>query len=191
MAPLRRDDIDRFFDYSVHVPTRTIYVGGEVDHEMAEFFVKAMHMLVRVGSGQITVLTNNTGGDEYHGMAMYDAIATCHWPVTMVMYGHAMSMGSWIPQAADDRVMTPNCTMMLHYGSWGGYEMDSTHVATDAAENRRLTLNMEQCYLRRIREKHPKFSLAHLRKKISKELFLTAEDAVELGLADRIMEVWE
>lgn len=190
MAQMRRDDSDRFFDYSIHIPTRTIFVGGEVDQEMAEFFIKAMHLLTKQGAGPITVLTDNTGGDEYHGLAMYDAISCCPWPVTFVMYGHAMSMGSWIPQAADDRVMSPNCSMMLHYGTSFGYEIDAMHVDSQSKEIERLTAKMFQTYLERIRQKHPKFSLQRLKAKVAKEAYLTAEEAVELGLADRILEEW-
>lgn len=190
MGQLRRDDSDRFFDYNIHIPTRTIFVGGEVEEEMAEFFLKAMHLLIAAGHDPITIILNSTGGDEYHGLALYDAVACCPASVTVLLYGNAMSMGSWIPQAADDRAMSPHCCMMLHYGSWGGYELDSTHVKSMALENERLTKLMEDTYLQRIREKQPKFAVGRLRKMLSEEKYLTAEQALGLGLVDRILEEW-
>ena len=190
MSQLRRDDLDRFFDYSIHIPSRTIFIGGEVEEEMAEFFLKAMHVMLAQSSEKITIIMNSGGGDEYDGLAMYDAIACSHAPVSIVLYGSAMSMGSWIPQAADERIMSPHCTMMLHYGSWGGYELDSRHVDAMAAENKRLTILMEETYLRRIREKQPKFAAAKLKKMLSDEAFLTAKQALELGLVDKVLEEW-
>ena len=187
MSNQTKEDFDRFFDYDVHIPTRTLFMGGDTDEGMAERFIKGMHLLEAKNLDPITVIMNNYGGDEYDGMAIYDAIATSKCYTTIVAYGSAMSMGSWIPQAADERVMAPSATMMIHYGTWGGYELDSIHVATMHKENERLTHNMEQEYLRRIREKHPKFPLARLRRWLTNEKFLTAEETVEWGLADKVL----
>jgi len=184
---IKRDDLEKFFDYDIHVPTRTLFMGGEVEEGMAERFLKGMRLLDPHSAQGITVIMNNTGGDEYHGLAIYDAIATATAHVTVVAYGHAMSMGSWIPQGADERIMAPNATMMLHYGSWGGYEMESIHVDTMARENKRLTKLMEEEYLRRLREVNPKFPVARLRKWLTEEKYLTAHEAVELGLADKVL----
>ena len=183
-----KEDSDRLFDYDIMIPERTLYVGGEVDEGMAERFLKGMLILEAKSHNPITIILNSGGGDEYHGMAIYDAIAASPCHVTVKMYGHAMSMGSWIPQAADERIMSKNATMMIHYGSWGGYEMESIHVKSMHQENQRLTKAMEDEYLRRIREKNPDFAAAKLRRWLTEEKYLTAAEAVELGLADRIIE---
>ena len=68
MSHMRRDDVDRFMDHNVHLPTRTIFVGGPaVDEEMSEYFLKAMHLLTQNSGERITIIANNPGGDEYHG----------------------------------------------------------------------------------------------------------------------------
>lgn len=185
MPQLRRDDSDRFFDYSLHIPTRTIHLGGEVDDEMAEFFLKAMHLLSS-STAPIKVILNSIGGDEYHGFAIYDAIACSESHVTVVMYGNAMSMGSIIPQAADDRVIAPHCCMMIHVGTWGHEENAHTAIA-QAKENERILRLMEDIYLKRIHEKVPGFTRARVKRMLIDETYLTADRAVELGLADRVM----
>ena len=89
---------------------------------MAERAIKALHILdstAPTGDKPITVIMNNPGGDEYHGMAIYDAIKSCKNHVTIVVFGMAMSMGSIILQAADKRVMSANSRVMIHYGTWG------------------------------------------------------------------------
>lgn len=188
MAQLRRDDSDRFFDYSLHVPSRTLYVGGEVEEEMAELMLKGMHLLVSAGKEQpIRIIMNSPGGDEYHGLAIFDAIATCTAHVTMIAYGHCMSMGSWIMQAADDRVLAPRATMMIHYGTWA---VDDAVRAVRASyrEMERVNLLMEEAYLRRMKERDPTFPLRKLRRMLDDDTYITPTEAVELGLVDRLLE---
>lgn len=188
MPDYLRDDVDHFFDYDLHIPSRTLYIGGYCDELQAEYLSKGLHLLrARSLDKAINIIMNNPGGDEYHGLAIYDAIAACKQHVTITAYGHAMSMGSWILQAADDRVLTPNATVMIHYGT-GNFSDD--HVKYCRAQNKemeRLNLLMERAYLRRIQEKIPDFPLRKLRNLLETETFLTAEEAVALGLADRIL----
>jgi len=186
MAKLLREDIDRFYDYDIHVPSRTIFMGTECDEDMAERFLKAMSLLDPAGT-EITVVMNNTGGDEYHGMAIYDAIACSKCYVTVIAYGHAMSMGSWILQAADKRIMAPNATLMIHYGTW----LADDHVKYFRVQNKemeRINGIMENVYLSRLREIDPKFPARKIRKMLEDEMFLSASDAVGLGLADKVLE---
>jgi len=127
MSRMRRDDIMYFMDEGLYIPTRTIYIGstsieeGEesgVDYLMAEKAIKALHILDSSAAEQpITIILNNPGGDVVHGLAIYDAIRHCRNHVTIKVYGHAMSMGAIILQAADERLMSENSVMMLHYGT--------------------------------------------------------------------------
>ncbi|KPJ97100.1 MAG: hypothetical protein AMJ55_00345 [Gammaproteobacteria bacterium SG8_15] len=183
---LRREDIDRFYDFNIHVPTRTLFMGTETDEIMAESVIKGLAML-STNDQPIKILMNNLGGDEYHCLAIYDAIASCKAHVTIVAYGHAMSAGSWILQSADDRVLSPNATVMIHYGNWG-YEDHVKYFRVLNKEMERLNTIMEETYLERIRAVNPKFSARRLKKMLEDEVYLSAQDAVELGLADRILK---
>ncbi len=70
-----RDDLDRFHDYSIYIPTRTIYMGSEehdlvegesgTDGAMAERVIKNLHILDSIAEAPIQILMNNIGGDEY------------------------------------------------------------------------------------------------------------------------------
>jgi ATP-dependent protease ClpP protease subunit len=120
---LRRDDVDRFFEHDIHPLKRFLYLGGEIiDDGAAERFLKGMMLLEEQNHEAISVLINSGGGDCYHGLAIYDAIATAKSHVTGVVFGQAMSMAGWILQAADDRVLAPASTLMLHSLSWEGVE---------------------------------------------------------------------
>jgi len=184
-TPDKSDNITKFFDYSLYLPTRTIYMGSVVDESMAEYFIKAMSILSAT-DGQINVHMNNQGGDEYHGLAIYDSITTCPHRVVITVYGHAMSMGSWILQAADERVMTPHSTLMIHYGEWGKSD-HFKYMEVEYLEGVRINGLMEVAYLERIREAQPSFTQRKLKKMLMDETYLPADEAVELGLADRIL----
>lgn len=187
--------VGAFHDRALHLPTRLIYLGNEtvtsdghevgVDGAMADTFVRNMHILESLSGDPITVMMNNAGGDVCHGLAIFDAIkcSPCH--VKIVVRGYAMSMGSIILQAAPERVMGPNAVQMIHYGT----ESLSHHSKTvwkQAQESERINAWMEQLYFDRIRAKNPRFTMARLRKLCDHDSFLTAQQSIDLGLADRI-----
>lgn len=202
MARVARDDVHLFFEYGLSIPTRTIYLGEVVqsgsdfdphwtpgvDYKLSDRVIKAFHILeARSKEEEIHVILNNPGGDEYQGLAIYDAIRMCPCHVTVRVLGHAMSMGSWILQAGDTREVTPGAVLMLHYGSWtfSGHALDFRRWA---AENDRLIKLMEDTYLERIREKHPRFTRERLHNMIQFDRIIPAQEAVDLGLADKIFE---
>lgn len=193
---VNRDDIDKFHDYSLYIPKRTIFIGSEdcdqehgesgTDGAMAERAIKNIAILEGISSDPIKIIMNNIGGDEYHGFAIYDAIKACESFVTIQIFGHAMSMGSIILQAADERIMAPTSRQMIHYGTWGIHDHAKTSQKW-AKEGEKIDHWMEQMYLERIREKHPKYPLSKLKALLDHDTFLTAQESVDLGLADKVL----
>jgi ATP-dependent protease ClpP protease subunit len=95
-------------------------------------------------------------------------------------------MGSIILQAADERVMAPQASQMIHYGAMGIYKEQKT-VYKHVEEAKRIDRWMEDMYLDKINEKHPEFSRQRLQKLLTNDTFLTAEESVALGLADKVL----
>jgi ATP-dependent protease ClpP protease subunit len=197
MARMIKDDVDRFHDYSIHVPSRTIFMGTEnlsendfeesgVDTSMAERQIKNLHLLDSISKEEITILMNNIGGDPIHGMAIYDAIKACQSHITIKVFGHAMSMGSVILQAADERIMAPNSRFMFHYGTFA-INKESKSAYNWADENKKYDHWMENLFLMKIQQKHPAFTLKKLQKMLDFDTILTPEETIALGLADRIL----
>jgi len=193
-----RDDIDKFFEYGLYLPNRHMFMGsaaydyeaGETgtDHLMAERAIKNLHILDSLapdGDKEITIIMNNLGGLLYHALAIYDAIMACRNHVTILGTGHVMSAGSLIFQAADDRVLSPNATVMIHYGTTGYYDHPKI-VRSWAKEDERVCQLMRNIYLESIRAKHPFFEEEEIDKLLNFDTILTAEEAVEMGLADRV-----
>lgn len=193
MARINRDDVDKLYDYDLYIPSRTIYMGsveaGEngdsgVDAIMAERVIKALHLLDQKDE-PITIITNNPGGDWYHGMAIFDAIKGCQSHVTIKVYGMAMSMGAVILQAADKRVMMPNARFMMHYG-YMSFEGHSKTFDKWGEENKVINRHMESILLEKIQEVKPTFTLKQLEDMLNHDTILSADETVALGLADEV-----
>jgi ATP-dependent Clp protease protease subunit len=181
-----RESLDRFYDYDIHVESRTIYIGDDkedgVNPRTSEFAIKAFHILQQAAPDkEITVYLNSFGGCWFNGIAIYDAIKACPCPVTIYVVGSAMSMGSIILQAADQRIIYPNGTIMVH----DGYETrvdDIPKTFQNWAEySKKSQQIMYEIYAERS-GRTPGF----WRKKCASDLILTAREAKELGLVDSI-----
>jgi ATP-dependent protease ClpP protease subunit len=194
MARINKDDIDKWFDSDIYVPTRTIWVGTNsnwstdeesgTDWQMAERLAKGLWLLDQTDS-PITVLMNNIGGDVYHMWAMYDLIKACKSHVTVKCVGYCMSAATVILQAADERVLSPNVGFMIHYGTWGLPDnLKEAKRWVDEAD--RLYKNVAHTFLDKIREKKPAYTYDDVDRLLERDTPMSAFDAVELGLADRV-----
>lgn len=190
-----RDEVDRFHNYKLYVPSRTIYMGSEgqngdsetgTDYLMSERMIKNLLILDNLSQDPITIVMNNIGGDIGHGLAIYDAIKNAESHITIKVFGSASSMGSVILQAADDRVMSEMSTQMIHYGSWS-ISAENLTISKHAAEAKRIDSWMDKMYLGKIKEKQPLYTLSRVQRMLGHDTFLTATQSVELGLADRIL----
>jgi ATP-dependent Clp protease protease subunit len=180
------------------VPTRTIYLGrtdylGEeegdpgVDHVFAGRFIKNLHILESLSSEPILIYLNSPGGDEFQGLGIYDAIRSAKSHITINVIGEACSMGSYILQSADERVMSKSSVFMIHQGSDNGYGLSHKRSAKNWMDfNQKYNLDMDMILLDRIREKHPDFKKKKFDEMMQFDTIFTAEETVSLGLADRV-----
>lgn len=199
MAKINKESIDRFYDYDIHVESRTLYMGSVsdvdgsengTDYAMTERIIKGLHILdnsAPEGDKPINIIMNNIGGDPVHGMAIYDAIKACKNHVTITVFGHAMSTGSIVLQAPDKRIMAPNARLMIHYGTLGfdGHAKDAYKIVE---ENKYIDDLMFKIFIERIKQVQPTYTLAKLKEKCSFDWYLSAAEALELGLIDEILE---
>jgi ATP-dependent Clp endopeptidase proteolytic subunit ClpP len=183
-------------DYSIHVPSRTLYMGSEkvyghgesgVDALMAERQIKNIFILESLSYEPITIIMNNPGGDMSHGFAIYDALRMCKSPIIIKVIGDASSMGSIILQAGDMRYMSKNSRQLIHYGSMSvsSNVIDALSFSHDI---KNINTKMENIYLTKIRKKHLNYKKSDLKKLLSHDTYLTAEQSLELNLIDSILE---
>jgi ATP-dependent Clp protease protease subunit len=93
-------------------------VSSGIDFRMAQNFIKNINILIKSNPSEpITICLQTIGGCWYSGISIYDIIKSCSCDITIIGYGQICSMGTIIMQAADNRLLFPNTTFMIHYGS--------------------------------------------------------------------------
>jgi ATP-dependent Clp endopeptidase proteolytic subunit ClpP len=188
-----KDSTDRLFDYDLHLETRTLWVGsqwsnaedeGGTDAIMAEKLVKGLHLLSTGAKAEepIIIKMNNLGGFWHHGMAMYDAIRACKASVTIEAMGYCMSMGSVILQAADRRVLHPNCRFMIHDGG-DGYSGHARNFEAWGRESTKIRREMYRIYAERSGK-----PVGYWAKRCVVDWMMSAEEALREGLADEVLQ---
>lgn len=189
---LGKESVDRFYDYDLHVESRTLFIGdriageeseGEIDADVSQRAIKGLHLLTASATDKpISIYLNSFGGCWFNGMAIYDAIKACPCHVSITVVGSAMSMGSIILQAADTRLIYPNATIMVH----DGYETrvgDIPQTFVNWADfSKKMRNVMYHIYSERSGRK-PSF----WRQKCRADLILSAKESKELGLVDGII----
>jgi len=197
------DEITQFYDYGIHVPTRTIYMGSEgdedggesgVDYIMAERVIKGLHLLeclAPAGDKPITIIMNNPGGDVTHGMAIFDAIRDCKNFVSIHVKGNVCSMGSYILQAADERLVSPHAVFMFHAGYEGHPSNHPKIVQRWVNFYKKQAEVLDKILLDAINTKRMKDGKPPMKKKEFEkwndfDTILTAHEAVEWGFADAV-----
>lgn len=202
MAKVSKDHVDKWFDYDIDLDNRTIWIGS-IEHEdddesgvnaaLSEQVIKGLHLLERAdpeGNKPITVFINTPGGSEFEGLAIYDALKSCKSHVTGIVYSKAWSMGSYILQACDERIMAPSSSIMIHEGTLDLPPNEHPRIVKawfkhyfDVIEPR-----LDNILLERIREKQPDFQLKKLKEYLKFDTIFTPEQSIELGLADKILD---
>lgn len=200
MAALKKYDldlIDTLHHHDIHVPTRTIflrrsdYIDGEssdpgVDHLFSSKFLKNLHLLESISSDPITIILSTPGGDCYQGAAVYDAIRSSLCYVTIVVRGECCSMGSYILQAADKRLMAEHSILMVHLGE----ESHSGHpkiVRNWVKFEEQYGNKLDEILKERVVAKRPEYRGKKFEEMMNFDTIMTAEKAVEMGLADEVL----
>ena len=95
-------------------------------------------------------------------------------------------MGTVILQACKKRLIAPNCLFLIHYGQSASEKKHSMDFINQAKHDEKCNRHMETIYLKRIKEKHKKFTREKLKDMMKWDRYLTPHEAVYLGLADRV-----
>lgn len=195
-------------NHGVNLNLRDIYLhsyyleeseGDEpgVDYRQATTFIKNLHVLDMPPNRPILIHLHSVGGCWNNGMAMFDAIRFTESYVTMLAYSQASSMSGIILQAAELRIMMPDCHFMMHFGS-GGMSGHPIAVATAAEFDMKTCKRMLQIFANRAikgaffsKKKSTTiqnvYSFFDRKLKEKVDWYLDAEEAVWYGLADSIL----
>ena len=173
--------------YSRLMRDRIILLEGEVHDQMANLIVGQLLFLESEDADRdITMFINSPGGSVTAGMAIYDTMQFIRPSVSTYVMGQACSMGSLLAQsgAAGKRFILPNARHMIHQPS-GGAGGQATDMEIQVREILEMKRNLTQIY---VRHNSRGKSFEQLRNDMERDFFMSAQQAVEYGLADQVIE---
>ena len=183
-----KEHLEQFHENSVFIETKTIVLVGEVDDDMFEMLAKNLHAL-DTKSGEITIKLMSEGGSVTVARGIYDLIRGCKNVVRIQCYGEVASSATIILQAADRRIMAPNSKLMVHVGEEGAPRSKPRDMDRLVQEHRVDEKWMEDIYLKKIKEKKPRYTRKNLKAMLEYDTYLNPKQALELGLCDEIGEI--
>ena len=132
----------------------------------------------------IKLILNSPGGDVYDGIGIIDVIENSTTPVHIYVHGQAQSMGFAIATSGHYRYAGKRTTFMYHEICWGSGQEKLAYHEQEVAEGKRLWSLYDSIVI--ANTKIPLKKLQQVRKE-HKEWYLTAEEALELGIIDEIL----
>jgi ATP-dependent Clp protease protease subunit len=188
---------ERSYDiYSRLLKDRIIMLDTEVSEHSASLIVAQMLFLESEDPDKdISLYINSPGGLVTAGLAIYDTMQFIKPDVQTIVIGQAASMGSFLAQAgtAGKRFVLPESRTMIHRVSSGTPgTRGSVHVQELQFEDARRTFEESQRINKRLTELYVRHNTAsktydELFEAMKFDTFLSAEQAVEFGLADKIV----
>ena len=179
---------ERSYDiYSRLLRDRVILLEGEVHDQMANLIVaQLLYLESENPEKDISLYINSPGGSVTAGMAIYDAMQFIQPDVSTIVMGQACSMGSLLAQsgAAGKRLILPNARHMIHQPS-GGARGQATDMEIQVREILEMKKNLTNIYVKH-NSKGKQFD--ELAKDMERDFFMSATQAVEYGLADKVIE---
>ncbi|HEV3266929.1 MAG TPA: ATP-dependent Clp protease proteolytic subunit [Acidimicrobiales bacterium] len=176
---------ERAFDiYSMLLRQRIVFLGQEVDDQVANLIISQMLYLEALDPDRdISLYINSPGGLAYGGMAIYDVIQHVKPDVSTICVGMGMSAAAMVlcGGAPSKRFALPSSRIMIHQGSAGTRGAPSD-MEIQLREVLALTQRMAE-----IIAHHSGKSLDEVSHDIERDRFMTAEEAVEYGLIDGII----
>jgi ATP-dependent Clp protease protease subunit len=171
--------------YSRLLKDRIIYLGTEIDDDVANIIVAQMLFLESEDPEKdIMLYINSPGGAVTAGLAIYDTMQYLRAPVSTICVGRAASMGAVLLAAGEPgkRSALPNARVLIHQ-PLGGVRGQASDIEIHARE----ILHLRQT-LNEILVKHTGQTMERIRKDTERDFFMGAADAKEYGLVDKVME---
>ena len=176
---------ERSFDiFSRLLRERIVFLSGEVNDSVATIITAQMLFLESEGEGDIQFYINSPGGIVTSGLAIYDCMNYIRPDVSTIVIGQACSMGSFLAMsgAKDKRFVLPNSRTMIHQPS-GGAQGQATDIQIQAEEILSIKKKLTETYAANCGGTYDEW---HGR--MERDNFLSASEALALGLCDEIVE---
>ena len=177
---------ERSYDiYSRLLKERIVFIGGAIDMDMANTVIaQLLYLQAEDEAKDISIYVNSPGGMIYSGMAIYDTIKHMKCDVSTICVGIAASVGAVLLSTGHKgkRYALPNSEIMIHQ-VLGGTEGQASDIKIRAERILRI-----RDRLNNILAIHTGQPISKIDQDTDRDRFMTAKDALEYGLIDKIIE---
>ena len=178
--------VERAYDiYSRLLKDRIIFLGSDVNPHTANLVVAQLLFLQNEDPKKpIYLYINSPGGSVYDGMAIFDTIQHIKNEVHTVGIGLQASMGAFLLSSGTKgkRALLPHAKVMIHQPS-SGTRGKISDMEIDLEESLKLKKLLNQMLAKNTGQK-----LAKIEKDVDRDYWMTAEEAVKYGLADKVIK---
>ena len=179
---------ERSYDiYSRLLKERIIMLDTDVEEHSASLIVAQMLFLESENPDKdISLYINSPGGSVTAGMAIYDTMQFIKPDVQTIVMGQACSMGSLLASsgAKGKRFILPNARHMIHQPS-GGSRGQATDMLIQVTEILKMKQVLTEIY---VKHNSAGKTFEQFTADMERDNFMSAQEAVDYGLADKILE---
>ena len=177
---------ERAFDiYSRLLNERIVFLGTPVTDDIANLIVaQLLHLESEDPDKDISLYINSPGGSVYAGLAIYDTMQFIKPDVQTICCGIAMSMGSLLLAGGTKgkRFSLPNSKILIHQVS-SAFQGQATDIEIHAKEIIDVRRRLDE-----ILAKHTKQELEKVARDTERDYFMSAEEAQQYNLIDRVID---
>ena len=177
---------ERSYDiYSRLLEDRIVFLNGEIDDNSANLLISQLIYLEgKDPDKDISMYINSPGGSVSAGLAIYDTMNYIKCDVSTICVGMAASMAAVLLSsgAKGKRFCLPNSEVMIHQ-PLGGFQGQATDIAIHADHIRRTRENLEKILADNCGK-----DIGEIHKDCERDNFLTAKEAKDYGLVDKIFD---
>lgn len=178
--------VERAYDiYSRLLKDRIIFLGSQVDSHTANLIVAQLLFLQNEDPKKdIYLYINSPGGSVYDGLAIYDTMNYIKNDVQTVGIGLQASMGAFLLSSGTKgkRILLPYSKVMIHQPS-SGTRGKVSDMEIDLKESIRIRRQLNEILAKNTGQK-----LSQIEKDVDRDYWMTAEEAVKYGIADKIVK---
>lgn len=176
---------ERSYDiFSRLLKERIILLSGEINDNTSNMIVAELLYLDSLSNDDISIYINSPGGSITSGMAIYDTMNFIKSDVSTICMGMAASMGAFLLSCGKKgkRYALPNSEVMIHQ-PLGGAEGQATEIKIAAERILKSRKKINEILASNCNQK-----IERIEKDTERDHFMDADEALEYGLVDKIID---
>lgn len=176
---------ERSYDiFSRLLKERIILLSGEINDNTSNMIVAELLYLDSLSNDDISIYINSPGGSITSGMAIYDTMNFIKSDVSTICMGMAASMGAFLLSCGKKgkRYALPNSEVMIHQ-PLGGAEGQATEIKIAAERILKSRKKINEILASNCDQK-----IERIEKDTERDHFMDADEALEYGLVDKIID---